>query len=162
MLEMSSHQKIRNGIFSETLLPTLKGAARTSTAHFVTSDKRILTGLGRSYSSFLFDSGLGTTMSPKRCSPTGASAMGTTARKASEGKWLVGGWWKRGGCQKLCRWGAPAKPTNPKHFRELPTSTPKSLPSLCQSTSTRPKCPRHAKNHHFRAGACSGACCFLE
>ena len=45
---------------------------------------------------------------------------------------------------------------------DFTTSTPKSLPSLCQSTSTRPKCPRHTKNHHFRAGACSGACWFLK
>ena len=45
---------------------------------------------------------------------------------------------------------------------DFTTSTPKSLPSLCQSTSTRPKCPRHTKNHHFGAGACLGACWFLK
>ena len=44
----------------------------------------------------------------------------------------------------------------------LDTSLPRSLPYQYQSTITRPKCPRHTKNHHFRAGNCWGNCCFLN
>ena len=49
--------------------------------------------------------------------------------------------------------------TKRRSRRHMDTGSPVELQL---STITRPKCPRHTKNHDFRAGNCSGNCWYLK